>query len=220
MAKSKKKRSKDKIYISIISILAIIILIFVITNLTTSSKMSSEMREKLDSHEDELTACGLELKSFIYSTDFESILNKLDECKEITNDAQVKINSWGREDNTDEVKAAKIDYEASSDFLDAYIILNEVNSGDFYSEKEGVIKLQGALSLLDEATSKLDSLENDYFHTEYHERYCAPKKMEMEQSRKESEELKNQIQEIIDYYDNLECEEGYVLGEDYLCYKK
>ena len=219
MAKNKKNHKKDWIYVSIIlAFVFILVAIFLIDWNKFTWGLSSEMKEKLDLYEDRLMECSSEISVISYSNEPAKFKNKLIECQRIVSEARIQINSWNRDKNSNEIKTAKLDYDSTDKFFDAYSMIIQVSEGDFYSTKEALTKLETSLNLINQAMDKISEIERDYSHTEYYERYFLSKESEIEESKKQIRDLKSEIEELLDYYENLECSSGYVLTDDYECY--
>ena len=241
--KSKKKRSKlvqtsINVFFTLVIILVIIGLIkgyIIIDNNKSSndnsymgfneymesadsSGLSSNMKEKLDLYEDRIYECSLQASNLMYSEDWISSRSKLNECKRIVDEAIVQINAWSRDENSNEIRAAKLDYYSTLRFFEACFLLLNIKEEKYNSPQEAVNKLNMASNLLNQALDKLSEFKQSYSHTEYYERYYESKLEEAEEGEEQLKEIKFQIDEILNYYNNLECSEGYVLGEDYICH--
>ena len=217
MSKNKKKfNKKDWIYVGIIlAVVLILVVLFLIDWNKLTGRLSSEMKEKLDSYEDRLMACSSEISVISYSDNPVTFKSKLIECQEIVSEARIQINSWNRDENSDEIKTAKLDYDSTDKFFDAYSTIIQILGGDFYSTQDALNKLETSLNLINQAMDKISEIERNYFHTEYYERYFLTKESEIEEGKKQIRDLKTEIEELLDYYKNLECPSGYVLTEDY-----
>lgn len=214
MAK-KIKISKDWRNVLIFMAIFFLIVLIIYFTLNLNSKIDWEM---LDNYDDSLTSCSLQANSLMLNEKYEFAESQLIICKSIVNEALVKINGWGREDFSDEIKVAKIDYQTSSDFIDAVDLLLAVKLGNFDTPKNALDKLKQAKNLIDNSLSNINTIESIYSGTKYYKRYYQPKKEDIERSKKSIQDLKIQIQQTLDYYNNLKCNSGYVLGEDYQCY--
>jgi len=219
MVKDKKKPSKkDWVHISIIlAIVFILMIIYFIDWDKFTWGLSSEMKEKLDIYEDRLYECSLQISNKDYSNDLTELRNKLSGCKEIVNEARVQINAWDREKNSDEIRSAKLDCDSALKFFEAFFLLINIQEKEFESSKEAVNKLTLASSLLEQSLDKIEKIEISYSNTEYYERYYLSRQEEVEEGKKQINDLKNQIDETLNYYNNLECPSGYVLTDNYEC---
>lgn len=149
------------------------------------------MWSSLDRYNDDLISCSLQVVSLVANGRDDSAQSQLIICKSTVNEALVKINGWGREDISDEVKASKIDYELSSSYFDAVKLMVDVRE----CPKEIPTKQNQIIDLLNNSMSSYDRLVSLYSDTKYYKRYYGSK------SYKYAQDLRNLSQLPLDYHE-------------------
>lgn len=125
---------------------------------------------QFDNHSDKLMACNLKLEEFSSIGDKEKAIEQIEKCKEVANSAIIDINRLSRDYSSEELEAARLDYEIQKSFLSVsqiYIETKEVDDPDEETAKQ----IKETLSTLNEALYKLYKLKKDYSETDYYNRY-------------------------------------------------
>ena len=198
MAKRKKKKSKWLLF-TIISIFLLIILTIIF--LTTGFTAEETIWEKFDNYEDELMNCSLKVTEYLNVGKFDKANYEISNCKDLINNALIEINKLSRNEESRELKIAKLDYEMSNYQVDATRIIISLNQND-YTENEILEKIERAQFLLRSSLYNFYKIEKEYSDTQYYQRYYQSKKEEIEKGVDNIVSLHSQLnQEINSYYD-------------------
>jgi hypothetical protein len=207
---AKEEKSNRKFWI--IGIITLIIIVGVIYYFSNYESMWSV----LDNYDDRMLNCSADLSTSMSALDWNSASYQVTTCKNIVNEALLKINQWYRDTPEDrEVITAKLDYEATANVYDFYKILINLNKNQ-YSKVEIYQQQLMAIGLIDKTLQNIDTITFSYSDTQYYNRYYRIREADIQTYREILFNFKDQIGQRINQ--TLTCPSGQVLGDDLYCY--